>query len=157
MKFSINHLPKTPAELENLTEDYSATAEGAVVFAILALNLASNNISLTSAVMKLVYPDISHSMVQLIERQLNKSPYVIRSYFSNTSPGNNYSIPENNLEVVLSTNKYSGTVEDGKIKFFVDCSGADSPRPITVKRDSNQSWSAREFSSLIVGIRAPIE
>ena len=102
-----------------------------------------------------IVPDISLSMKQLTERQLKKNSYVIRSYFSGTSPENNYSIPEKNLESVLSTNRYSGTAEEGKVKFFVDCSGADSPRPITVKRNSHQEWYTHEFSSLIVGIRAP--
>jgi len=156
MKFSVNHLPKTQVELENVVEDYSQTAEGAAVFCILALNLASTEISSTSTILELINPDISLSMKQLTERQLKKSSYVIRSYFSGTSPANNYSIPEEYLELVLSTNKYSGNVEEGKIKFFIDCSGADSPRPVTVKKNSQQKWYAHEFSSLIVGIRAPV-
>ncbi len=156
MKFTVNYLPKTQAELENLVEEYSQTAEGAAVFCILALNSASTETSSTSKILELMNPDISLSMKQLSERQLKKSPYVIRSYFSGTSPENNYTIPENNLEIVLSTNKYSGTAEEGKIKFFINCSGADSPRPVTVKKNSQQRWYAHEFSSLIVGIRAPV-
>ena len=155
MKFIVNYLPKTQQELETIAQDYSQTPEGAAVLCVLALNIASTNTSLTSKVMKVLNPDISNSMLQLIERQLKKNPYVIRSYFLGTSPENGYTIQEIAPQVELSTNRYSGTAEEGKIKFFIDCSGADSPRPIAVRKNSQAKWYAHEFSSLIVGIRTP--
>ncbi|WP_167882958.1 DUF6935 domain-containing protein [Leptospira barantonii] len=34
-------------------------------------------------------------------------------------------------------------------------SGADTPRPVTLKKNAKGVWKAREFSSLLVGIKKP--
>jgi hypothetical protein len=76
------------------------------------------------------------------------------SYFAGTGPANGYEIPDI-LEIELTTNQYSGNAEDGKQKFFVSCSGAASPRPVTVKQRADGSWFPHEWSSLVTGIIPP--
>ncbi len=41
----------------------------------------------------------------------------------------------------------------GKAKFFVTCTGADTPRPITLARNSAGQWKVVEWSSLTVGVK----
>ncbi|MDA3940376.1 MAG: hypothetical protein PF693_13895 [Spirochaetia bacterium] len=58
--------------------------------------------------------------------------------------------------IETSTNKYS-EISETEIKLFVACSGASSPRPVRVKRNSSGLWKVDEFSSLVVGVMAPSE
>ena len=55
----------------------------------------------------------------------------------------------------FSTNPHSGDPAHGTVKLFVECSGADSPRPVTLKRDPDGRWAPVEWSSLLSGIRPP--
>ena len=48
------------------------------------------------------------------------------------------------------------TITDERAKLFVFSSGADSPRPVTVKKNNRGLWKATSYSSLDVGVRPPI-
>lgn len=91
---------------------------------------------------------------RLIESQTRGKAHVLRSYIQGTSPGGGYALPAPPYEMVFSSNRYSGDVESGKFKVFVDSSGADTPRPVTVRRNNRGVWKALEWSSLLVGVKA---
>ncbi len=38
----------------------------------------------------------------------------------------------------------------------MDCTGAATPRPVTLKRNDRGVWKAYEWSSLLVGVRPPV-
>lgn len=95
--------------------------------------------------------------MQLISRQIGSQPYVPRSYVKGATPENGYELPGSPYLFEFSYNPYSGDPESGTYKAFVVCSGAASPRPVTVCRDDRGTWKAREWSSLLVGIRKPVE
>ena len=97
----------------------------------------------------------SNADESLIKSQLNNYPYVTASYFLGSSPENNYTIPEGELSFELSSNNYSGDKDNGPFKVFIKCSGAASPRPMTLKKNDKGIWKAHEFSSLVVGIQKP--
>lgn len=137
-----------------MLQQMNSEPEGAAAACIMALNIMTENKSSGTEALKLINPEVSHSMLQLAGRQLGPKPYLIRSYFLGTSPANDYSLPEN-LELEITTNKYSGSREAGRIKLFLNCSGADSPRPITLMKKSDGIWVAHEWSTLIMGIRSP--
>jgi len=66
-----------------------------------------------------------------------------------------YSLPAPPYRLDFSANAYSGDPTAGLYKVFVACSGA-RPRPVTVARDRTDGlWKAYEWSSLLVGVRAP--
>ncbi|MBN1798416.1 MAG: hypothetical protein JW822_07555 [Spirochaetales bacterium] len=82
--------------------------------------------------------------------------YIPRSYVSGTTPGQEYRLPQGKLEFNYSCNQFSGDLEQGVFKIFVRCSGADSPRPITLTRNSKGIWKAWGWHSLLVAIKAPV-
>ena len=96
------------------------------------------------------------SDLQLIRTQVKGKAYLLQSYVKGTSPQNGYQLPEPPYVFEFSDNPHSGDANSGPYKVFVPSSGADTPRPVTVKRDPESGvWRVSEWSSLIVGIRKP--
>lgn len=91
--------------------------------------------------------------LSLLNSQINKQKYIPDSYFSGSSPENNYSVSE--TEFSFSSNKYSGDPAEGRTKIYAACSGAATPRPATLVKNDRGIWKVKEYSSLIVGIMAP--
>lgn len=154
MNYKMKRLPANIDDFSSELLEYRQSARGAVAGCIAALNIMAGNPEEGRKAMMLLNPETPESTLRLAENQLSASPWLMGSYFQGTTPENNYMIPEE-LVIHMTTNPYSGSSEDGSIKFFVACSGADSPRPVTVENRENGSWYAREWSSLIVGIRKP--
>jgi hypothetical protein len=88
-------------------------------------------------------------------RYLAPRPYLAYSYLLGTSPENGYTPPDT-WTVRLTRNAHSEAIE-GRVRLFVACTGADSPRPMTLRPNNRGVWKALEFSSLFVGIRPPVE
>jgi len=97
--------------------------------------------------------DLGNS-AQFLVQQLNARPYIAPSYIRGTSPGNGYALPPRPWTLVITRNPYSEQA-DGSVKVFVASSGADSPRPIRLVKNSAGLWKVAEFSSLVVDIRKP--
>ena len=91
----------------------------------------------------------------LVRRQLAQNPYLGASYVQGTAPYTGYALPEPPWGILCTANPYSGDRDRGPYKLFVACSGAASPRPVSVRRDQSGLWRPFEWSSLLVGIRAP--
>ncbi|MBN1934885.1 MAG: hypothetical protein JW934_09480 [Anaerolineae bacterium] len=85
--------------------------------------------------------------------QIDGKEYLPRSYIKGATPANGYALPAPPYVIECSDNPYSGDLESGQYKVFVACSGADSPRPVTLKRNDKGFWKASEWSSLIVGVK----
>ena len=79
--------------------------------------------------------------------------YLARSYFAGATPQNDY-MPSQPFTVVVSDNPNSFAAE-GQAKLFVQCGGADSPRPIAMRLAKDGKWYLTEYSSLMLGIRKP--
>jgi hypothetical protein len=86
-------------------------------------------------------------------KNLSGKPYIARSYVVGTTPEGGYKLPSE-IKFKLSQNSYS-KASNGDVKVFVQCSGADSPRPVTVRKNNRGLWKAVNYNSLFVGIRAP--
>lgn len=96
---------------------------------------------------------IANSDLWLVKTQLTKNNYLANSYFKGTSNQNGYAT-QAPFVVECKRNQYS-VINESTIKVFVKCSGADTPRPITLVKNDKGIWKAKEFSSLLVGIKAP--
>ena len=94
--------------------------------------------------------------MSLLASQTERHTHLPRTYVVGATPDNGYLLPEGPLALRISRNRYSGSEEDGRVKVFVACAGADSPRPVTVTRDTQGLWRAREWSSLLSGVRPPL-
>jgi hypothetical protein len=95
------------------------------------------------------------SSTNFLIKQLDEKKHVPHSYIQGTSPDRGYMLNSAPYKIACATNPYSGNEQDGMLKVFVQCTGADSDRPITLVRNDKGIWKAKEFSSLMVGVRPP--
>lgn len=85
---------------------------------------------------------------------LSEKPYIARSYVQDAKPDNGYALPSSKIKFKTSRNSYSEQ-DNGDIKVFIQSSGADSPRPIALRKNEKGLWKAVNYNSLFVGIMPP--
>ena len=78
--------------------------------------------------------------------------YIPFSYFLGATPENDYT-PKAPFTVVVESNHTSAT-EQGYMKLFIPCAGADSPRPIKLRMKGDGRWFLWE-QYLMTDIRQP--
>lgn len=158
--------PLSIAEFESLQTNLAKTPEGAASLMVIAIHLygkdqtLGNQTLISSILIKnrqksnkpTAYKgeDLGNRDRYLVG-QLDKYKMLANAYFKGSEPSNGYS-PSIPLTVETFTNPYSGEESSGRIKLFVATRGAASFRPITVEKDSDGLWRAKEFSSLCVGM-----
>ena len=91
--------------------------------------------------------------------RLEEKPYIARSYIQGPGPENGYRLPGKGepWEIIIKPDPRGGT-DPNRVKLFVECSGADSDRPISLVKaveNNRHVWKVAEASSLFVGIRPP--
>jgi hypothetical protein len=95
--------------------------------------------------------------VQRLEMRVAGRPWMLQSYVKGTSPEEGYRLPAPPLVMTVFPDRLTGNVESELRKVFIVSSGADSPRPVTLKQNTSGIWKAWEWSSLTVGVRPPVE
>lgn len=88
-----------------------------------------------------------------IRDRFSDKDYVPRSYFAGATPNNDYQ-PVAPYTIEVSENQYSYD-EQGYAKLFIKSGGADSPRPIKLRKAKDGKWYLWEYSSILSGIRQP--
>ena len=89
--------------------------------------------------------------IDFIKRQV--TDYLAWSYFAGATPENDYT-PSQPYGVVISDNPYS-YANEGFVKLFVHCGGADNPRPIETRLAKDGRWYLSGYAGLLSGIRNP--
>jgi len=170
-QIAIPDLPKTLDDFIALRDGLAVTPEGGAVMMVLALAvyvvdpkarfgqdalvIAADRSRLTPKSDGYKGWDLTVRDQRHIKRQMASKPWGSRSYFVGTSPEDGYRLPEPPYRFELSRNPYSGDESEGRAKVFVATSGASTPRPVTMQRNSRGLWKAREWSSLTVGVELP--
>lgn len=162
----IEKIPDNIEDFVKLRNKIADTPEGGATIMLLALKIYETNKELGSQCLVIavhrkllrkgsVYKgyDILRTDKQLIKMQLGRSPYLNNSYIKGSSPKNGYKVK---LPYVyeFSSNPYSKGSDGVTYKIFVKCSGADSPRPITLTKNNRGIWKASSWSSVLVGIKS---
>ena len=101
--------------------------------------------------------DVSKFDIDFIKNQIDQYPYVVRSYFNNTSLEDNYTIKE--VSITVLENTYSRD-EEGYVKLWLHSSGADSNRSVMLRqKESTKEWFlfSDTYKGLMAGIRIPAE
>ncbi len=80
-------------------------------------------------------------------------PHVARSYLLGASPANRYR-PAEPLRVAWETHARPNP-GPGRRRVMLISSGADNPRPVTLRKGPEGLWRVDEASSLFVGVRQP--
>lgn len=124
--------------------------DGALGIQCLSASVDASRLTQGSSHTALAKRDLSR-----IDAQLAANPGIPAAYVRGAEPANAYALPDLPWMVEMTVNPYSGDPSDGAVKLFVVCSGADSPRPVTVRRQENGLWKPYEWSSLLMGIRPP--
>lgn len=97
---------------------------------------------------------LSTHEIQFISERLRGKEYLPFSYFEGTTPKNGYE-PSKPFTVKVSTVPTSYD-EDGYVKFYMQSSGADSPRPVQIRqKPSSGEWFLWD-QMLLSEIRIPV-
>lgn len=165
----IEEKPKTTEQFVTLRNQKAITPEGGVAMFIVALKLYKDTPELGEKCLviavdkkQLVKGDVYkgyemwNTKRKQLQRQLKRYPFLPESYIKGSSPENGYSV-KLPFVVQCSVNKYCGDKSTGMYKVFVKCSGADSPRPVHVKRNDKGYWKVTNWSSIITGIKPVVE
>jgi hypothetical protein len=89
--------------------------------------------------------------IALLDEQA-KAGYPARSFFTGATPLNNY-MPAHPYTVTVFDNPYV-YVESEYAELYVHCGGAESPRPITMRRAGDCMWYLWGHA-LLAGIQPP--
>lgn len=164
----IKGMPTTVDEFVKLRNEIANTPEGGAAMFIIALKLFNENPDLGAQCLVIsadrgrLQSGTTYKGFQLMKndmdrmkRQLKQYPFIPNSYFKGATPENGYkfNFP---TQMDFSSNAYSGDKAAGTFKVFVQCYGADSPRPIKLIRNKKGYWKATEWSSIIMGIKKPV-
>ena len=91
---------------------------------------------------------------QFLRDRLAGKGYVVRSYVTGTSPTNDYALPPAPYEIAVSDNPYSYTNE-GYAVLWLQSSGADSPRQVTLRRKGDGQWLLWQHNTFLSDVRIP--
>lgn len=155
--FTFAKVPESVAELQSLSEASLDTAYKTTALAMLALLTHENNKALTYEMLDFLNgpEDVSAYTKQFIDERLKGMEYKVKSFFAGATVQNNYT-PTSPLTITVSSNPYSFD-EENWATIFVQSSGADSPRPIKLrKKPSTGQWFINDIQCLS-DIRVPVE
>jgi len=153
----LHDVPTDASQFSEKLRTLGESPEGAAASVIIALALMAMDRELGRRCIAAADPSLPESRFRFVEERLEGKEYLPNSYILGTSPENRYLPQQPPLVMRFSTNPHSGDPAQGRVKLFVECSGADSPRPITVEKNREGLWTAVEWSSILSGIRPPVQ
>ena len=157
MKITIEQIPDTFEKFEEMA-DTQRTPELVCVLFLCALALFIRNREDGIAAMNLLRgPRPMQPMdSQFLQDRLRGKAYLPFAYYEGAAPRNNY---QPGIPYVLSIQEdpRPQDIEPGYLRLFLKTAGADSPRPIKLrKKESTVEWFLWEYSSILSGIQMPV-
>lgn len=166
---SIAKVPTTIEDFVELRNQLASTPEGGATTFVVAMMMYTENeaLGLQAFTVVLDQNNLVESGSKPIYMGFSPSPSVqqdIRNYYGKhkdhlansyivgTSHTNNYKLPVAPYKMEFTRNRYTEQT-DGSMRIFIKCNGADSPRPITLKKNNRGIWKVTNYSSLFVGVR----
>ena len=147
-------LPDTLEEFKALPQAAMSTPFDTAAMTVLALCFYPKDKDLSLAMLDFLRGPAPMSGMdkQNLADRLRGKDYVPRSYFKGATPQNDYT-PSEPYTITVSENSYSYEV-DGMAKLFIPSGGADSPRPIQLRKAKDGKWYLWE-QLLLADIRQP--
>ena len=90
---------------------------------------------------------------QFLRDRLRGKAYLPLAYFEGAAPENGYQ-PRKPYRLQVLPDPTGQNVGEGYLKVFLKTAGADSPRPVTLRK-KGEEWCLWEYSSILSGIRTP--
>ena len=150
-------IPATLAEFSALPQTDLSQPENTCAMFLLALKLYTKDKDAgVEAVNLLRGPrPLSNYDIQFLRDRLRDKAYLPLAYFDGATPQNNYT-PTTPLTLQVLADPAPQYTEDGYLRLFLKTAGADSPRPVTLRR-KGENWYLWEYSSILSGIRIPVK
>lgn len=148
-KFTFNALPTTLAELTALPESSLDSAYKTTALCVAALcNYANNKQAMYEMLDFLKGPEnLNPSEKQFLDDRLSGKEYKSFSFFEGANKDNGYK-PSTPYTITVSSNPYSFD-EENWATMYVKSSGADSPRPMKLrKKPSTGQWFINDIQIL---------
>ncbi|MCC6806086.1 MAG: hypothetical protein IT381_01570 [Deltaproteobacteria bacterium] len=155
---TLESLPATEEEFIALRNKLATTPQGGAAMFALALNMYSDGHPQGAELLGLVV-DMSKlsgkeptAMKDFKDRNKAK-PYIAYSMIQGTSPENGYTRPA--MPWTVSIARVMPAKEDD-VRVYVHTTGAESSKPLQLKKNDKGIWKAAEWSSFQGNCRAPI-
>ncbi len=160
-------LPGTVEDLVVLRDRIATTPEGGAAILVLAFIAYAQDVALGTRFLTVALDQREltdgpngykgkqpgKAVLQNARDRIGRAPWIARSYVQGTGAANAYALPAGPWR--LSGREQPGDVAGDRAKTFVRSTGADTPRPVHLKRNERGHWKATNWSSLEVGVRAP--
>lgn len=153
--FTFNSLPESLAEMQALPESSLDSPFKTAALTVCALcayaadkNIGTEMLNWLRGPRPLNGMDISF----LNDRFRGNRTYIPFSYFAGATPNNDYT-PTQPFTITVESNHVSAA-EQGYMKLFIPCGGADSPRPIKLRMKGDGTWLLWD-QYLLTDIRPP--
>ena len=155
-RFTFAALPESLAEMQALPEASLDTPFKTAALTVLALCAYAADKSIGTEMLNWLRgprPLNGQEISFLNDRFRDGKTYLPFTYFAGSTPDNNYT-PTQPYTITIESNHVSGE-EQGYMKLFIPCGGADDPRPIKMRqRGSDGKWFLGE-QYLLTGVRTP--
>lgn len=158
-EITLNRLPKTLEELRAMPEAGLTSPEEVAALTVAVLAQYPENPSETEKMLDFLRGPRPLNGIdkQFIKDRFRGKDYLMRSYFSGSSPENNYAVKAPYTVVVTENANSRNQFSEGYLTLYIACSGADSPRPLKLRnKPSTGQWFLWE-QQLLTGIRIPKE
>jgi hypothetical protein len=166
---SIAKIPTTIEDFVELRNQLASTPEGGATTFVVAMMMYTENETLGMQAFTVVLDqnNLVEGGAKSVYMGFSPSPRVqhdIRNYYGKykdhlansyivgTSHTDNYKLSSAPYKMEFTRNRYTEQT-DGSMRIFIKCNGADSPRPITLKKNNRGIWKVTNYSSLFVGVR----
>lgn len=149
-----NELPKNLDELMKIEGSDLKNPYKAAAFVIVALDVLANDKEAGKLMLEYLNgpEELTNVQLQPLEYALKGKEYITKSYFKGTTPDNNYT-PTKPYTIHVEEDGNSKN-EEGYITLYVTSSGADSPRPIKLRKRGDM-WYFWTIRQLTMSIRNP--
>ena len=157
MVVTIASIPATAAEFAAMPQMDLTKPENTCAMFLLALHLYTKDQDAGVASVNLLRgpKPLSNYEAQFLRDRLRGKTYLPLAYFDGAAPQNNYT-PSQPLMLQVLSDPRPQDVEEGYLRLFLRTAGADSPRPIKLRK-KGENWYLWEYSSILSGIRIPAE
>lgn len=154
--FTFSVLPENLSELQALPEASLETPFQTAALTVLALCAYAADKTIGTEMLNWLRgprPLNGQEISFLNDRFRDGKTYLPFTYFAGSSPDNNYT-PSQPYKIVVESN-HTSNAEEGYMKLFIPCGGADDPRPVKMRqRGSDGKWFLWE-QYLLTGVRTP--
>ena len=153
--FYFNNIPANVNELSALPEAAMRTPFQAAALTVVALCRYCEDVNSGIEMLNFLKgpQPLSTYEQQFLRDRLKGKQYLPYSYFEGSNPQNNYT-PSKPFVIKIMDDPYS-YVEDGYAKLVIQSSGADTKRPIKLRRKGQEQWFLWE-QFLLPDIRVPV-